>query len=61
MSRLCCHKYSSVMTSHGYDVIYSAYDVIHIVGVFSYKRGCDISGEVVMTKIQLVRCLKQGV
>ena len=37
-----------------YDVIYSAYGVTRIVGVMSYKSGCDISGEVVMTKIQLV-------
>ena len=44
----------------GYDVIYSAYDVTHIEGVMSYKSGCDIIGEVVMTKLQLVRCLKQG-
>ena len=61
ISSLCCHKYSSVMTSHGYDVIYSAYDDTHIVGVMSYKSGCDISGDIVMTKIQLVRCLIQGV
>ena len=26
----------------------------------SFKSGCDISGEVVMTKIQLVQCLIQG-
>ena len=30
------------------------------VGVMSYKSGCDISGEVVMTKIQWVQCLIQG-
>ena len=37
-----------------YDVIYSVYGVTRIVGVMSYKSGCDINGEVVMTKIQLV-------
>ena len=26
----------------------------------SFKSGCDISGEVVMTKIQRVQCLIQG-
>ena len=26
----------------------------------SFKSGCDISGEVVMTKIQWVHCLIQG-
>ena len=26
----------------------------------SFKSGCDISGEVVMTKIQWVQCLIQG-
>ena len=61
MSRLCCHKYSCDDISSEYDVIYSAYDVTHIVGVMSYKSGCDISAEVVMTKIQLVQCLIQGV
>ena len=45
----------------GYDVIYSAYDVTHIVGMISYKSGCDILGEIMMTKIQLVRCQIQGV
>ena len=44
-----------------YDVIESAYDVTHIVGVMSYKSGYDISGEVVMTKIQWMRCLIQWV
>ena len=29
-------------------------------GVGSFKSGCDISGEVVMTKIQWVQCLIQG-
>ena len=43
----------------GFDALYSVYDVIHIVGVMLYKSGCDISGEVVMTKIQWVRCLIQ--
>ena len=47
--------------SSGYDVIYSAYDVTHIVGVMSYKSGCDSSGEVVMRKIQLVRNVIQAV
>ena len=41
--------------------MYSAYDVTQKVGVMSYKSGCDIIGEVVMTKIQWVRCLIQGV
>ena len=45
----------------GYNVIYSAYDVTDIVGVMSYKTGCDINGEGVMKKTQLVRCLIQGV
>ena len=36
-------------------------DVTDIVGVMSYESGCVMSGEVVMTKIQLVRCLIQGV
>ena len=26
----------------------------------SFKSGCDISGDVVMTKIQWVQCLIQG-
>ena len=37
-----------------YDIIYSVYGVTRIVGVMSYKSGCDVNGEVVMTKIQLV-------
>ena len=45
----------------GWDVVYSAYDVTHIVDVKSFKSGCDISGEVVMTKIDWVRCLIQWV
>ena len=28
--------------------------------MISFKSGCDISGEVVMTQIQLVQCLIQG-
>ena len=44
----------------GCDVIYSAYDVTQKVGVMSFKSVCDISGEVVMTKIQWVQCLIQG-
>ena len=43
------------------DVICSAYDVTQKVGVMSFKSGCDISGEGVMTKIQWVSCLIQGV
>ena len=43
------------------DVIYSAYDVTQKVGVMSFKSGCDISGEVVMTKILCVCCLIQAV
>ena len=42
------------------DIIYSAYDVTQKVGVMSFETGCDISGEVVMTKIQWVQCLIQG-
>ena len=42
-------------------VIYNAYDVTQKVGVMSFKSGCDISGEVMMTKIQWVQCLIQGV
>ena len=41
-------------------MIYSAYDVTHIVCEMSYKIGGDFSGEVVITKIQLVQCLIQG-
>ena len=44
----------------GCDVIYSSYDVTHKVGVMSFKSGCDISGEVVMTKIQWGQCLIKG-
>ena len=40
----------------GYDVLYRAYDVTQKVGVMSFKSGCDISGELVMTKIQWTRC-----
>ena len=47
--------------SSGYDVIYSAYDATDRVGVVSYKSACDISGDVLLTKIQLVRCLIQWV
>ena len=46
---------------NGCDVIYSVYDVTPKVAVISYKSGCDISGEVVMTKIEWVQCLIQGV
>ena len=45
----------------GCDVLYSASDVTHKLGVMLFKRGCDISGEVVMTKIQWVQCLIEGV
>ena len=45
----------------GCDVIYSAYDVTEKVGVMPFETGCDISGEVVMTKIQWVQCLIEGV
>ena len=34
---------------------------INVVGVMSFKSGCDISGEVVLTKIQWVQYLIQGV
>ena len=44
----------------GCDVLYRAYVATQKVGVTSFKRGCDISGEVVMTKIQWVQCLIQG-
>ena len=39
----------------GCDVLYRAYDVTEKVGVMSFKSGCDISGEVVLTKIQWVQ------
>ena len=42
--------------SSGCDVIYSAYDVTHRVGMMSHKSGCDIPGDVVVPKIQWVRC-----
>ena len=45
----------------GCEVLYSAYDVKQKLGVMSLKSGCDISGEVVMTKIQWVQYLIQGV
>ena len=45
----------------GCDVVYRAYDVTQKVGVMSFKSECDISGEVVMTKIQWVQYLIQGV
>ena len=41
--------------------MYSAYDITHIVGMMPYKSGCDISGEFVMTKIDLEQCLIPGV
>ena len=44
----------------GCDDLYRALDVTHKVGVMSFKSWCDISGEVVMTKIQWVQCLIQG-
>ena len=44
----------------GCDVLYRAYDVTHKVGVMSFKIWCDISGEVLMTKIEWVQCLIQG-
>ena len=44
----------------GCDVLYRAKDVTQKLGVMSFKCGCDISGEVVMTKIQWVQCLIQG-
>ena len=40
--------------------IFSEYDLTQIVGVMSYNSGCDISGEAVMTKIQWVSFLIQG-
>ena len=45
----------------GSDVLYSACDVTQKLGVMAFKSGCDISGEVVMTKTQWVQCLIQGV
>ena len=44
----------------GCDVLYRAYDVTHKVGVMSFRSWCDISGEVLMTKIEWVQCLIQG-
>ena len=44
----------------GCDVLYRAYDVTQKVGVMSFKSGCDISGEVVMKKIEWVQYLIQG-
>ena len=58
------HVMSCIMWCDGIkcrcEALYRLYDVIHILGVRLYKSGCDISGEVVMTKIQWVRCLIQG-
>ena len=34
--------------------IFSEYDLTQKVGVMSYNSGCDISGELVMIKIQWV-------
>ena len=48
-------------TRIGCEVLYSAYDVTQKLGVMSLKSGCDISGEVVMTKTQWVQYLIQGV
>ena len=45
----------------GCDVLYSACDVTQKLGVMSFKTGCDIRGEVVMTEIQWVQCLIEGV
>ena len=45
----------------GYDVLYSACVVTQKLGVMSFKSGYDISGEVMMTKIQWVQCLIEGV
>ena len=45
----------------GCDVLYSACDVTQKLGVMSFKSVCDISGEVVMTKIQWEQCLIEGV
>ena len=42
------------------DVLYRAEDVTQKVGVLSFKRGCDISGDVVMRNIQWVQCLILG-
>ena len=52
-------RWCYVLKSGGDVILQSAYDVTHRVGVMSYKSGCDISGEVVMTKIQQLRCLKK--
>ena len=52
--------YCDVIRS-SYNVIDSVYDVTHIVGVMSNKSGYNISGEVLMTKIQWVPCLIQWV
>ena len=43
------------------DVLYSACDVTQNLGVMWFKGGCDIIGEVVITKIQWVQCLIEGV
>ena len=48
-------------TRIGSEVLYSAYDVTQKLGVMSLKSGCDISGEDVMKKTQLVQYLIQGV
>ena len=45
----------------GCDDLYNAFDVTQKLGVMSFQSGCDISGEVVMTKIQWVPCLIEGV
>ena len=45
----------------GCDVKYSAYDVTQKVGVMLYKSGFDISAEILMTKIQWVLWLIQGI
>ena len=45
----------------GCEVLYISYDVTQKLGVMSLKSGCDVSGEVVMTKIQWVQYLIQGV
>ena len=45
----------------GCDVLYSACDVTQKLGVMSFKSLWDISGEVVMTKIQWEQCLIEGV
>ena len=45
----------------GCDVLYSACDVTRKLGVMSFKSLWDISGEVVMTKIQWEQCLIEGV